>query len=86
MSPKAIPQITVVHLEFDELTRGNDQAIYEEMVIALRSNKKSLLPKSVKHDRYRVTRSQNLITIHFLKGEVETAQFSFAPTPGFLER
>jgi hypothetical protein len=86
MSPKAIPTITVMHLKFDVLARRNDQAIIKQMVITERSSKKRLLPKSVKYDRHRVSRSQNLITIHLCLGEVETARFSFAPMPRILER
>jgi hypothetical protein len=79
MSPKEIPNVTVIHVKFDSLAGEDDQTVINEMLRIFRFSKKRPLPKSIKYDRCQVIRQQNLLTIKLSMGPTETARFCFAP-------
>jgi hypothetical protein len=78
MPSKTIPSITVLYTDFDRLAQSDDQTIIGHMTFALRNSRKKLFPKSVKCDRYKVSRNQNIITIHLYNDKTEAARFAFA--------
>ena len=81
--------ITVILLDFDDLSRSSDQHVIQRMVFACRMSKKALLPRNLNYNFARVSRQPQLITIHLLlvdqqtSKEREVALFSFAPPPDF---
>ena len=83
MSPKSVPSFTICDLEYDELLRSDDKTVFSRLEFILRTTKKRLCPKSVRHDDYKVTRGLACVTIHLYMGKTETASFSFVPPPEF---
>ena len=83
--------ITVILLDFDNLSRSSDQHVIQRMVFACRMSRKALLPRNLNYNFARVSRQPHLITIHLLlvdpqtSKEREVALFSFAPAPDFSQ-
>jgi len=78
-----VKHIIVVILNFDEVARYDDQGIWHHVVQTCCLSKKRLIPKSVKFNGYRVTRSQREIMVHLYNDQREVMQFGFAPPPDF---
>jgi hypothetical protein len=82
-------QVTLVDLDFDNLKTLNDRAIYQRFRAACSLSKKSLVPRNLKTNAYRVSRGEKHITLHFIWATskddpgTEVFRFSFAPGPRF---
>lgn len=83
MANKSIPTVTASLVDFDVLTNGPDEAVFQRFQFACSMGKKRIFPKSVKYDRGQVVRGEKHVTIRFYLGEIETARFSFVPSPSF---
>lgn len=75
--------LTVIILNFDEVARYDDQGLWRHIVQTCRLSKRRLIPKSVRFNGYRISRSPDEITAHLYNDEREVMQFGFAPPPAF---
>jgi len=75
--------ITVVILNFNEVSRYDDEDIWHHVVQTCRLSKKRLIPKSFRFNGYRISRSENEVIAHLYNGEREVMRFGFAPAPHF---
>jgi hypothetical protein len=83
MSSKGIPVISITSLDFDNIARMSDKEAYEHLAVVCRLSRKRIVPAKVRHDAFRVSRTQNSVYIHFLLGERETCIVGFVPAPPF---
>ena len=87
--PKQTKQVTAVYLDFESLKALTDRGIYQRFRYVCSLQRKSPVPKNIKHNAYRVSRNERLITVHLLwctsKDDpgTEEFRFSFAPGPRF---
>jgi hypothetical protein len=81
MAARSISTVTIFHLEFDDLAQSDDRALVGQMQLIVRSSKKRVFPKSVKYDRYAVSRGSTCLTIQLYMGDIETARFRFVLAP-----
>jgi hypothetical protein len=77
--------LTVVILNFAEVAKYDDEGVWRHVLQTCRLSRRRLIPKSVKFDRCRVSRSEHEIVAHLYNGEKETMRFGFAPAPNFSE-
>ncbi len=88
-STSLMKAVTVILLDFDNLSRSSDQHVIQRMVFACRMSRKALLPRNLNYNFARVSHQPHLITIHLLlvdpqtSKEREVALFRFAPAPDF---
>jgi hypothetical protein len=75
--------ITVIILNFNEVARYDDEGIWHHVVQTCRLSEKRLIPKSVRFNGYRISRSKNKVIAHLYNGEREVMRFGFAPAPDF---
>ncbi len=87
--PRKIRSVAVASLDFDSITRGDDNTIYRQMKATLGMSRKRFFPKSVTWNAFRVARTPNSITIHLLSSKDqmserrEVARFAFIRGPSF---
>ena len=81
MKPKTIPVISIMALDFDSIIGLSDKEVYEHLVRVCRSSRTRIVPAKARHDRFRVSRGTDRITLHLHLGEMETCRVSFVPTP-----
>jgi hypothetical protein len=75
--------LTVIIVNFEEVARYDDEGIWHHVLQTCRLSKKRLIPKSIRFNGYRISRSENEVIAHLYNGEREVMRFGFAPAPDF---
>src|SRR5688572_667013 len=70
------PHVTLTYLDFESLIGKSPQEVYRQFVITCRLSRKRIFAASVKWNGYRVTETDNRITIHLAQDQREVAYFS----------
>lgn len=83
--------VDIVHLDFDSLARYRNEELYRYMQFTRGLTKRSLIPKRIRWNAYRVSRSDTAVRIHLLLATDEStdpkevARFGFVRGPQFSE-
>src|SRR5690348_14882153 len=81
--------VSVIDLDFDRVAASDDAGAFSHFKSVCQISRKRIVPKTVKTNAYRVTRTPQSVTIHLLwfdekkNSEEETFRFSFVPAPKF---
>jgi hypothetical protein len=76
-------QVTIIIVNYDEVARYGDERIWQHVLQTCQLSRKCLIPKSLKFDGYRVSRSDHETVVHLYYGEKEKFRFGFAAVPDF---
>jgi hypothetical protein len=83
MASKSIPTPDIVITNFEHVARFDDRQAFAHCINSLRLSRKRLLPKSLRFNGFRVTRTEHRVNVHLHMDQREMARVSFISTPDF---
>jgi hypothetical protein len=83
MPSKSVPTLDIVITNFDQVARFDDREAFAHCMNSLRLSGKRLLPKSLRFNGCRVTRTEHRVTVHLHLDQREMARVGFISTPDF---
>ena|ERR1041385_4891918 len=80
---KRMTEIRMESQDYDSIARMNDKEVYGHLAYVNKLFKKPVVPRKIKANGFRVSRSKNRVTVHLCLDKNETCRVSFIPLPAF---